>query len=106
MTTSTLAPLALSATLLTAGTAGAGPIRHRANHQQARSHRGVENGSLTPGERRALNAEQAAIRAARRDAVADDGHVGPREAAALHRARDRASHHIDRLKHNDREVAR
>ena len=81
----------------------AGPARRREARQAARIHQGVESGSLTPGEAKVLRYEQRAAEHARRK-VLSDGQVTPREARLLNAAQSRASRHIYRLKHNDREV--
>ena len=96
----TTAALALS--FAAATFAEAGPLRHRHNRQKARITQGVESGSLTQGEKKVLQAEQATVRARRRAALADDGRIGPKEARNITRAQNRASRHIHRAKHNDR----
>jgi hypothetical protein len=71
--------------------------------QRVRIEQGVGDGSLTRGEARRLGREQVRIERAERRFRADDGHLGPRERAQLDRRLDRASHHIHRARHNERE---
>ncbi len=88
---------------LPASAAHAGPFGNRAARQGARIQRGVTNGQLTRRESTFLNREQQHIQTMRQHALAD-GHVGPKEAARLNLAQDRASHDIYRLAHNGRQV--
>jgi len=84
--------------------AEAGPTLDREARQQDRIEQGVASGSLTPAETSALERQQSAVENQRESALANDGHIGPREAAHLTTAQDRASRHIYRLKHNARFV--
>jgi len=88
---------------LSASAAYAGPFANRAARQSARIQHGVATGQLTPRETRFLHHEQKHIQTMRQHALADR-HVGPREAARLTVAQDRASHDIYRLDHNKRQV--
>ena len=90
------------AAALTASTALAGPIVNRETNQQDRIEQGVSNGSLTPAEASSLERQQTSIERQRERAIANDGRVGPREAAHLTHAQDRASARIYRLRHNAR----
>ena len=95
----------LALALGTATLAEAGPRHLRARHHRARIHQGVESGALTPVERKALDAEHAAIREAR-EMMLEDGTLSPAERRKLDAMQDRANRHIRRLKHNDREADR
>ena len=92
---------ALTATLVTS-TAYAGPITQREQRQHGRIRQGVQSGRLTRGETRHLVGEQAHIERLRRRDLAD-GHIGPREAAGLAHAQDKANRDIYELKHNERQ---
>ncbi len=83
----------------TVTTAFAGPFTRREARQQTRIHQGVDNGSITTGEFRRLEAEQARIEADRRHAWSD-GVMSLRDAGRLTREQNRASRHIWRAKHN------
>ncbi len=98
----TLALGTLLAVSLSTVTAWAGPIRARQGNQRERIHNGVENGSLTQGERRRLNAEQRHINRARNRALSD-GEISGKEARGLTRMQNQASRDIYRMKHNGRE---
>lgn len=78
-------------------------VRDRQLNQQARIERGVKSGELTLGETRRLEKQQGKIQADKMYAKSD-GVVTPAERAKLHREQDRASGHIYRLKHNEREA--
>lgn len=82
--------------------AWAGPIHSRQGHQRGRIHRGVEEGSLTKGERQRLNVEQRTINRAR-DRALSDGTISGKEARGLTRMQNHASKDIYRMKHNGRE---
>ncbi|MBI3247744.1 MAG: hypothetical protein HYZ50_14670 [Deltaproteobacteria bacterium] len=81
--------------------AWAGPIHSRQGRQRERIHRGVEEGSLTKGERQRLNVEQRAINRAR-DRALSDGTISGKEAKSLTRMQNHASKDIYRMKHNGR----
>jgi len=83
----------------TVTSAFAGPFTRREARQQARIYQGVDHGSITRGEFRCLEAEQAKIEAHRRQAWSD-GFLSPREAGRLTREQNRANRHIWRSKHN------
>ena len=93
-------------TALTIATAARadGPVRHRQKDQAARIHQGVESGTLTKGETTALKHEQHDINQDRRQALADGKMTKP-EARHLTHEQNRASHHIHRLKHNNKTAA-
>ena len=85
-----------------ADTSTAGIDARRAQEQQ-RIQEGRRSGQLSPGEYRALEAQQARI--ARDERIAkSDGYVSPAERARLNRELDKASADITRLKTN-RETA-
>lgn len=95
--------LTVAATTLTATLASAHPVTPRVDRREARQHarieQGVRSGELTRGETRRLMAGQRHIHRMERRAKAD-GFVSARERAHLHRAQNRQSRHIYRLKHN------
>jgi uncharacterized membrane protein YebE (DUF533 family) len=104
MSKTALAAAAAALTVLLGATAAqAGPVQHRQARQIARIHQGVQSGELTPGEAKVLRQEQRDIKRLREHARSD-GHIGPRERAALDRKQDQASRDIYRLKHNEREL--
>jgi hypothetical protein len=78
-------------------------IDRREARQHLRIHRGYENGQLTRGERMRLNAGQMRVRGMERRMKAD-GRLDIRERVRLHRALDRQSRRIYRLKHNGRSI--
>ena len=78
-------------------------VTHRQLNQQARIEQGVKSGELTLGETRRLEKQQGKIQADKLMAKSD-GVVTPAERAKLTREQDRASAHIYRLKHNEREM--
>lgn len=92
--------LVVTALVVAAGIRAAetGPIRHRLHHQAARVHEGVEDSSLTAGEKKVLTHELRHIERAR-DRALSDGEVTGQEAARLMRAETRSSRHIYRLRH-------
>ncbi|OFV89252.1 MAG: hypothetical protein A3J75_08645 [Acidobacteria bacterium RBG_16_68_9] len=89
--------------MLSATAAQAGPVPQRQKNQAARIHQGVEAGSLTRGEAKALRHEQRHINRFRRDALSD-GHMDRKEMRILTNAQGKANRHIHRLKHNGQEV--
>ena len=95
--------LAAALTLSIAGVASARPcngrVDRRVARQELRIRQGARAGQLTRGELRRLQAHQRHIRRMELRARAD-GRVGPRERVRLHRALDRQSARIWRLKHN------
>lgn len=77
------------------------PRSERRNlNQERRIQQGIAGGSLTKREATRLEHEQAHLRRMERRA-ASDGVVTPFERDRLQRARNRASEHIFRAKHND-----
>ncbi len=91
----------LSASLLTATEALAGPSTNREARQQHRIAQGIASGRLTAREAGRLEAEQARIAAERR-AFWADGRLSPWERAKLAHDQNKASRDIFRLKHNAR----
>ena len=89
----------LSASLLTATAALAGPSTAREARQQARIAQGNASGQLTAAEAVRLERGEARIEAERR-AFWSDGRLSPRERAKLTRDLNRESRQIYRLKHN------
>lgn len=79
----------------------AGRIEKRQWNQQKRIHRGIRNGSLTPGEAARLEREQIRIGRMERRLKAD-GHFSRRDRARVHHRLDQSSRHIYRAKHNRR----
>jgi hypothetical protein len=90
-----------------AGVAAAQPgtqrLDRRAARQELRIRQGVQSGQLTRRETVRLRQGQRHIRRMELRARAD-GRVGPRERVRLHRALDRQSARIWRLKHNGRAI--
>lgn len=76
-------------------------INKRARQEQRRIGEGIENGSLTVGEARRLEIEQAKLRRDEHRAKAD-GVVTKQERRRLIREENRDSRDIYRLKHNRR----
>lgn len=74
-------------------------VDKRQENQQARIDQGVASGQLTVREQRRLEAEQRAI-ARGESAAKADGTVTPGERRALNRAQNRAGHDIARQKHD------
>ena len=83
------------------GSAWAGRISDRQWRQEKRIHQGIRSGELTRHEARKLYQQQRRIRNFAKRAWAD-GWLSPRERVTIERRQDRASHHIYRLKHNNR----
>jgi hypothetical protein len=79
------------------------PPARRAMRQELRIREGVRAGELTLRETIRLRLGQRHIRRMERWARAD-GRIGPRERARLHRALDRQSERIWRLRHNGRVI--
>jgi hypothetical protein len=78
-------------------------IERREWRQHQRIQRGIASGQLTRGETIRLRQGQRHIRHMELRARAD-GRVGPRERVRMHRALDRQSARIWRLKHNGRSI--
>ncbi|NCP95859.1 MAG: hypothetical protein COZ96_03620 [Nitrospirae bacterium CG_4_8_14_3_um_filter_70_85] len=95
----TLATGAFAATTLLPGSATAGSIHARQEHQQVRIHQGVTQGDLSRPEVRRLEQEQLRIERNRRAALAD-GRLSAKERARLHRQQDKASAAIAQARHN------
>lgn len=97
----TAAALALIATttMASAGSSSEHRIDRREANQERRIHEGLRSGDLTRREARALEAEQAHIRALERNAKRD-GHVDRYEARQIERAQDAASRHIAQERHD------
>jgi hypothetical protein len=78
-------------------------VDKREVHQQNRIARGVENGSLTAGEARHLEKNEARIdHQKQRDMAANGGHLTKAEQNQINRDQDAQSRAIRRDKHNDR----
>ena len=78
-------------------------IHKRSKHEHARVKQGVHSGELTRAETKRLAKQQRNIHHNIRSAKMDDGKIGPRERREINRDQARASKHIYRAKHNDRE---
>ena len=76
-------------------------VEMRRTNQQVRIRQGVRSGTLTRMERRVLKRQQRNIKRMLQRHLRD-GRLRPWESASLHRALDRASRNIYRLKHNRR----
>ncbi|MDJ0720700.1 MAG: hypothetical protein QNJ04_03680 [Desulfobacterales bacterium] len=87
--------------LVTADAAMAGRAKNRQVNQQKRIHQGVQSGELTKREARRLQKEQRHINRAKKRALSD-GELTRKERIRLEKKQDRASRHIYRGKHNDR----
>jgi len=98
----TLAAVAAAAPVLAGDPAMPG-VDRRQRIQQERIGKGIESGSVTPGEAIRLEREQAGIERAERRAEAD-GVVTRKERMRLHRGQNRASRHIYREKHDAQTV--
>jgi hypothetical protein len=100
-----IAATALAVTL--AGAAGADPgaprVQRRLVRQELRIRQGERSGQLTRREARRLQRGERHIRRMEWRARAD-GRFGPRERVRVHRALDRESWRIWRLKHNGRGI--
>jgi hypothetical protein len=103
----TMIIMAIALTVSIAGVAAAQTCprqyERRAMRQELRIRQGVRAGQLTRRETVRLRQGQRHIRNMELRARAD-GQVGPRERVRLHRALDRQSGRIYRLKHNGRAV--
>ena len=103
----TLSILAVALMVSIAGVAAAQAcprnFARRGARQELRIRRGVRAGELTPRETLRLRLGQRHLRRMEWSARAD-GRMGPRERARLHRAFDRQSVRIWRLRHNGRVI--
>ena len=103
----TMLIMAIALTVSVAGVAAARTCpRHparRAVRQELRIRQGVQAGQLTRCETVRLRQGQRHIRSMELRAPVD-GQIGPRERGRLHRALDRQSVRIWRLKHNGRAI--
>ncbi len=103
----TMIVMAVAIAVTVAGSASAQPGTQRVERREWRQHqriqRGVASGQLTARETVRLRQGQRHIRRMELRARAD-GRVGPRERVRLHRALDRQSARIWRLKHNGRAI--
>jgi hypothetical protein len=86
-----------------AAQSGARSVERRSARQELRIGQGVRAGQLTRRETVRLRQGQRHIRRMEMRARAD-GQIGPRERVRLHRALDRQSVRIWRLKHNGRAI--
>ncbi len=86
----------------TSDTLLAGRIAKRETMQHKRIHQGITSGELTRGEANVLRHEQQVIDR-QKDRAWSDGELTRRERTRLGREQDKASKHIYRLKHNERE---
>jgi hypothetical protein len=78
-------------------------VNARQHRQAGRIKDGVQDGSLTRGERNHLRADEAAIRAEERVYRRSGYGLSPRERRDLERDLNQTSREIRRFKHNDRE---
>jgi hypothetical protein len=103
----TLIAVTVALAVSVAGIAAACPrgqgVDRRVARQELRIHRGMRAGQLTRGERCRLQAGERHIRRMELRAGAD-GRIGPRERVRLHRALDRQSGRIWRMRHNGRVI--
>jgi hypothetical protein len=103
----TMILMAVALMISIAGAAAAQPgnrsVERRSVRQELRIRQGVCTGQLTRRETIRLRQGQRHIRNLELRARAD-GQVGPRERVRLHRALDRQSARIWRLKHNGRTI--
>jgi hypothetical protein len=103
----TMIIMAVAIAVSVAGVAAAQPgtrcLDRRAVRQESRLRQGVRCGQLTRGETVRLRQGQRHIHRMELRARAD-GRIGPRERARMHRALDRQSERIYRLRHNDRVI--
>lgn len=81
-----------------ASVSSAATVNARERAQQARLREGLRSGALTGREYVRLEAQEAHIRAEERRYRANDGHLGPRERAALQRDLARESRRIAQQK--------
>jgi len=100
----TMIVMAVALAVSLAGVAAAQPaargLERRAARQEVRIRHGVRSGQLTRCEAMRLRHGQRHVRAMELRAR-EDGRLGPRERVRLHRALDRQSARIWRLKHDD-----
>jgi hypothetical protein len=76
-------------------------VQKRQANQQDRIAKGIEKGSLTPGEAARLEKNEAGIEKRKEaDMAAHDGHLTKPEQRRLNRQENRASRRIYRAKHN------
>jgi hypothetical protein len=92
--------IAVTATLAFVGATSAGTINQRKRRQSARIAQGVRTGALTCREAARLRAREAQIHAEEWRYRHNDGQLGPRERADLHRDLNRLSDAIDQQKHD------
>ncbi len=97
----TLATVTAAVLLVGSTTVFAAGIEQRQWNQQHRIHRGIRDGSLTPGEATRLSREQFRIERMERRFRAD-GRFTCRERARVHHRLNRSSRHIHRGRHNGR----
>lgn len=75
----------------------------RQHRQERRIEHGIRNGTLTPHEARRLKHQQRRIhRMERRSRAMNNGFIDPRTERQINRIQNRASHRIERKKHNRR----
>ena len=82
--------------------ASAGRAGKRQVNQQKRIHQGVKSGEITKKEFKHLEREQARLQKSKKRAFSD-GKLTGREKLMLEHRQDKASRHIYRAKHNDRD---
>lgn len=75
-------------------------LKRRGENLHQRAAAGIANGSLTPNEVDVLKDMRADARAQLAEAKGDDGKVGPKERAAMHRDLNKISRTLYALKHN------
>ena len=80
----------------------AGRAGKRQINQQRRIHQGVRSGEITKKEFKLLEREQARLQKSKKRALSD-GELTRREKIKLEHRQDKASRHIYRAKHNDRD---
>lgn len=78
-------------------------IADKSHNEKQRIVQGVKSGELTKNETKALVKEQVGIRKDIYRAKTDDGKIGPHERAAIKHDQRKASRHIYRAKHNNRD---
>jgi hypothetical protein len=98
-----LVAIAVSVAGAAAAQPGTRSLERRSARQELRIRQGVRTGQLTRRETIRLRQGQRHIRRMELRARAD-GRVGPRERVRMHRALDRQSARIWRLKHNGRAI--
>lgn len=82
--------------------ASAGRAAKRQINQQKRIHRGVKSGEITKKEFKHLERQQVRLQKSKKRALSD-GKLTGREKRKLEHLQDKASRHIYRAKHNDRD---